>query len=64
VSYVRKGKEVKSEVKFSNYSIEKDKEAQKDIKAQEEARAREYQKRQEEEQDLFNRFRQEFENGF
>ena len=64
VSYVRKGKEAKTEVKFSDYSIEKDKEAQKDIKAQEEARAREYQKRQEEEQDLFNRFRQEFENGF
>ena len=64
VSYVRKVKEVKAEVKFSNYSIEKDKEAQKDIKAQEEARAREYQKRQEEQQDLFNRFRQEFENGF
>ena len=64
VTYVRKGKEAKTEVKFSNYSIEKDKEAQKDIRAQEEARAREYQKRQEEEQDLFNRFRQEFENGF
>ena len=64
VSYVRKGKEAKTEVKFSDYSIEKDKEAQKDIKAQEEARAREYQKRQEEQQDLFNRFRQEFENGF
>ncbi len=64
VTYVRKGKEAKTEVKFSNYSIEKDKEAQKDIKAQEEARAREYQKRQEEQQDLFNRFRQEFENGF
>ncbi|MDU3010635.1 MAG: trypsin-like peptidase domain-containing protein [Peptoniphilus harei] len=64
VTYVRKGKVAKTEVKFSNYSIENDKEAQKDIKAQEEARAREYQKRQEEQEDLFNRFRQEFENGF
>ncbi|NMW85222.1 PDZ domain-containing protein [Peptoniphilus sp. AGMB00490] len=64
VSYVRKGKAQTTEVKFSDYSIENDKEAQKDIKAQEEARAKEYQQRQQEQQDLFNKFRQEFENGF
>ena len=64
VSYVRKGKEASTEVTFSNYSIENDKEAQKDIKAQEEARTKEYQQRQQEQEDLFNRFRQEFENGF
>ena len=64
VSYVRNGKEASTEVTFSNYSIENDKEAQKDIKAQEEARTKEYQQRQQEQEDLFSRFRQEFENGF
>ena len=64
LSYVRKGKENTTEVTFSDYSIENDKEAQKDIKAQEEARTKEYQQRQQEQQDLFSRFRQEFENGF
>lgn len=64
LSYVRKGKENTTEVTFSNYSIENDKEAQKDIKAQEEEREKQYQQRQQEQQDLFSRFRQEFENGF
>lgn len=64
LSYVRKGKENTTEVTFSDYSIENDKEAQKDIKAQEEARTKEYQQRQQEQEDLFSRFRQEFENGF
>ena len=64
LSYVRKGKENTTEVTFSDYSIENDKEAQKDIKAQEEEREKQYQQRQQEQQDLFSRFRQEFENGF
>lgn len=64
VSYVRNGKENTTEVTFSDYSIENDKEAQKDIKAQEEEREKQYQQRQQEQQDLFSRFRQEFENGF
>lgn len=64
VSYVRNGKEASTEVTFSNYSIENDKEAQKDIKAQEEEREKQYQQRQQEQEDLFSRFRQEFENGF
>ena len=64
LSYVRKGKENTTEVTFSDYSIENDKEAQKDIKAQEEEREKQYQQRQQEQQDLFSRFRQKFENGF
>lgn len=64
LNYVRKGKEASTEVTFSNYSIENDKEAQKDIKAQEEEREKQYQQRQQEQEDLFSRFRQEFENGF
>ncbi|MBS6611109.1 trypsin-like peptidase domain-containing protein [Peptoniphilus lacydonensis] len=64
ISYLRKGKEESTDITFTDYSIENDKEAQKDIETQEQERAKEQQQRRQQEQEFFNRFRQEFENGF
>lgn len=64
ISYLRKGKEEFTDITFTDYSIENDKEAQKDIETQEQERAKEQQQRRQQEQEFFNRFRQEFENGF
>ena len=64
ISYLRKGKEESTDITFTDYSIENDKEAQKDFETQEQERAKEQQQRRQQEQEFFNRFRQEFENGF
>lgn len=64
VSYIRDGKEMTTEVTFTDYSIENDKEAQKDLKAQNQERANKEEEIRSRQEELFNRFRQEFENSF
>lgn len=64
VSYIRDGKKMTTEVTFTDYSIENDKEAQKDLKSQNQERAAQEQERARRQEELFNRFRQEFESNF
>ena len=64
VNYIRNGKEMTTEVTFTDYSIENDKEAQKDLKSQNQERAAQEQERARRQEELFNRFRQEFESNF
>lgn len=64
VKYIRNGKEMTTEVSFTDYSIENDKEAQKDLKSQNQERAAQEQERARRQEELFNRFRQEFESNF
>ena len=45
ISYLRKGKEESTDITFTDYSIENDKEAQKDIETQEQERAKEQQQK-------------------
>ena len=64
VEYIRKGKKMTTEATFTDYSIENDKEAQKDIREQVRERSAEEEARARRQEELFNRFRQEFGNNF
>ena len=53
-----------TEVSFTDYSIENDKEAQKDLRAQNREKSSEEEARARRQEEFFNRFRQEFGNNF
>ncbi|WP_425516611.1 S1C family serine protease [Peptoniphilus ovalis] len=62
VTYLRNGKENTTQITFTDYSIEKDADAQKDMQEQEAKRQEELQRRQSTEDALLERFRQQFGN--
>ena len=64
IEYVRNGKKMTTEVSFTDYSIENDKEAQKDLRAQNREKSAEEEARARRQEEFFNRFRQEFGNNF
>lgn len=64
IEYVRNGKKITTEVSFTDYSIENDKEAQKDLRAQNREKSAEEEARARRQEEFFNRFRQEFGNNF
>lgn len=64
IEYVRNGKKMTTEVSFTDYSIENDKEAQNDLRAQNREKSAEEEARARRQEEFFNRFRQEFGNNF